>query len=1207
MWQFWIDRGGTFTDIVAQRPDGTVVTHKLLSEHPERYQDAAIQGIRDLLGVAGDEPLPIERIASVKMGTTVATNALLERQGERTVLLITKGFRDALRIGYQNRPDIFAREILLPEMLYERVIEIDERYSAQGEELKALTIDADLRHALQSAYDQGIRACAIVLLHSYRYPDHELKLAELVRSIGFPQISLSHQASPTIKLVGRGDTTVVDAYLSPILQRYVEQVRSQLGDTPLLFMQSNGGLTAAQRFQGKDSILSGPAGGIVGAVRTCEIAGFHKIIGFDMGGTSTDVSHFAGEYERTLETTVAGVRLRVPQLDIHTVAAGGGSILDYDGSSYRVGPASAGAKPGPACYGGGGPLTVTDCNVMLGKVRAAFFPALFGASGDRPLDEGIVRQKFQALAQQVPQCPQPEEVAAGFLAVAIDKMAAAIKKISTQRGYDLAEYALCCFGGAGGQHACLIAEALGMTKILVHPYAGVLSAYGMGLAEVCAIRQATIEELLDDAGTGTIRERLQILETEARAEAIDRGADPDRLQVRAQVYLRYSGTDSSLGIDYGDAAAMAGFFADAYRQRYGFVMTERDLVIAAVEVEVRNKSELPPQPPIAFRAGPLVAIETVAIYGASGWQEAQVYQRAQLQPGDQILGPALILESTGTTLLEPGWSAQVGDGLHLILERSQLSASQVWLDTQAVGGAAQQENPVQLEIFHNLFRSIAEEMGIALQNTSYSVNIKERLDFSCAIFDQQGHLVANAPHIPVHLGSMGASVTALIHAKQQELRSGNVYISNNPYNGGTHLPDITAITPVFSDGSAQPVFYLAARGHHADIGGITPGSMPPDSTSIDQEGILFDNWLLVENGQFRERELLEYLAQGGARSPDQNVGDLQAQVAANERGKGELLRVVARYGLDYVQAYMQHIQDRGELAVRQAIDRLQNGSFTYPTDEGTQIQVQITIDPEQRSARIDFTGTSPQQPNNFNTPFAICQAAVLYVFRTLVADDIPLNAGCLKPLEIIVPEGCLLNPVYPAAVVAGNVETSQAIVNALYGALGNMAAAQGTMNNLIFGNDRYQYYETIAGGSGAGPSFRGADGVQTHMTNSHLTDPEVLELRFPVLVEEFAIRANSGGQGQYRGGHGTVRRLCFREPMTAGILSSSRLVPPFGLAGGEAGAVGRNLLLRQDQTQTVLNSRASVEMGVGDRLVIETPGGGGWGRTPQPDRGWPRR
>jgi 5-oxoprolinase (ATP-hydrolysing) len=757
-----------------------------------------------------------------------------------------------------------------------------------------------------------------------------------------------------------------------------------------------------------------------------------------------------------------------------------------------------------------------------------------------------------------------------------------------------------------------------MTRILIHPYAGVLSAYGMGLAEVCAIRQATVEEPLGDSVSLTIQERLQTLEMEARSEAIDRGAETDRLQVRSQVYLRYSGTDTALDVDYGNVDTMAATFADRYRQRYGFVMTGRDLVIEAIAVEVRNESDLPPLPSfaelshqeIAIRSGPWQSMETVAIYGRGGWQDAKVYQRATLQPGDEILGPALILESTGTTVLESGWTARIGEGLHLILEQSQVLESKISLDTQAVGGASQHGSPVQLEIFHNLFRSIAEEMGIALQNTSYSVNIKERLDFSCAIFDQQGHLVANAPHIPVHLGSMGASVTALMRAKQQELRSGNVYISNNPYNGGTHLPDITAITPVFSHGSDRPVFYLAARGHHADIGGITPGSMPPDSTTIDQEGILFDNWLLVEGGQLRERELLEYLAQGGARSPRQNLGDLQAQVAANERGKAELLRVVERYGLDYVQAYMQHIQDRGELAVRRAIDRLQNGSFTYQTDEGSQIQVKITIDPERRcllthrlapTARIDFTGTSPQQPNNFNAPLAICHAVVLYVFRTLVADDIPLNAGCLKPLEIIVPEGCLLNPVYPAAVVAGNVETSQAIVNALYGALGNMAAAQGTMNNLIFGNDRYQYYETIAGGSGAGPGFAGADGVQTHMTNSRLTDPEVLELRFPVLLEEFAIRANSGGQGQYRGGHGTVRRLCFLEPMTAGILSSSRLVPPFGLAGGEAGAVGRNLLLRQDGTVEVLGSRARVEMSAGDQLVIETPGGGGWGTATRDD------
>jgi 5-oxoprolinase (ATP-hydrolysing) len=1198
-WQFWIDRGGTFTDIVAQQPDGSIRTHKLLSENPERYPDAAIQGIRDLLGVASDRPLPLEKIACVKMGTTVATNALLERQGEPTVLLITKGFRDALRLAYQNRPDIFARQIVLPEMLYAQVIEIPERHSAQGEKLQSLEIDDNLQQSLQAAYDQGIRACAIVLMHSYRYPDHELQLAELATSIGFPQISLSHQVSSTIKLVGRGDTTVVDAYLSPILQRYVAQVRSQLGDTPLLFMQSNGGLTAAQHFQGKDSILSGPAGGLVGAIQTSAIAGFDKIIGFDMGGTSTDVSHFAGEYERNLETTVAGVRLRVPQLAIHTVAAGGGSILFFDGNSYRVGPASAGANPGPACYGRGGPLTITDCNVMVGKVRSEYFPALFGLEGDRPLDTALVHQRFQELARTIPQTPAPEEVAAGFLAVAIDKMTAAIKKISTQRGYDLQEYALCCFGGAGGQHACAIAKALGMSTILIHPYAGVLSAYGIGLAEICAIQQATVELLLSDAAAGELlADRCWTLELAARQEAISRGAKAEGLVARHRIYLRYSGTDAALAVDYDAVDKMQMAFADSYRQQYGFAMIERDLTIEAVAVEVRSASEMPVNIPAAARSGSLAPINTVDIYSNGGWQQAQVYQRSTLQPGDIIIGPALILESTGTTILEIGWRAIVGDQLHLILEHSSDAdlSPEISSDTSA--------HPVQLEIFNNLFRSIAEEMGIVLQNTSYSVNIKERLDFSCAIFDRWGQLVANAPHIPVHLGSMGASVAALIESHAERLQPDNVYISNNPYHGGTHLPDITAITPVFIDGNKSPVFYLAARGHHADIGGITPGSMPADSTTIQQEGILFDNWLLVEAGRFREDELMAYLAQGGARNPQQNLGDLQAQIAANERGQRELRRVVERYGLAYVQAYMQHIQDRGELAVRQVIgtlaqanayNQLQTGSFSYQTDEGSKIQVRIEIDAAHRSAKIDFTGTSSQQANNFNAPLAICQAAVLYVFRTLVDDDIPLNAGCLKPLEIIVPEGCMLNPVYPAAVVAGNVETSQAIVNALYGALGNMAAAQGTMNNLIFGNDRYQYYETIAGGSGAGEGFAGADGVQTHMTNSRLTDPEVLELRFPVVVEEFSIRANSGGPGRYRGGHGTVRQILFREPMTVSILSSSRSVPPFGLAGGGAGALGRNVVQRRDGTVEILAGRARVEMAAGDRLLIETPGGGGWG------------
>jgi 5-oxoprolinase (ATP-hydrolysing) len=1204
-WQFSIDRGGTFTDIVATSSDGQIIVHKLLSENPERYPDAAIQGIREILGLATDDPIPTSQIASIKMGTTVATNALLQRRGEPTLLLITKGFRDALRIGYQNRPDIFARQIILPEMLYRQVIEVSERLSAQGEILSPLKIDRDFLTAVQSAYDQGIRACAIVLMHGYRYPDHELKLAEIVRSIGFTQVSVSHQVSPLMKLVSRGDTTVVDAYLSPILRRYVEQVTSQLGtEVPLLFMQSNGGLAAASQFQGKDSILSGPAGGIVGAVKTSAKAGLNKIIGFDMGGTSTDVSHYAGEYERTSETLIAGVRLKTPMMSIHTIAAGGGSIVSFDGARYRVGPESAGANPGPACYRRGGDLTVTDCNVMVGKVQPEFFPQVFGANGDLPLDSAIVQQKFSTLATEIAAVTgvlqTPEVVASGFLAIAIDKMAAAIKKISTQRGYDVSNYTLCSFGGAGGQHACLIAEALGMAKIFLHPLAGVLSAYGIGLADWRTIKEQALEILLTDAAIAEIHQVVATLSDSGRSEIIAQGVTDT--QEKVKVYLRYEGSDSGLSVDFTDVATMRLEFDRAYADRYGFCNADQALIVELVSVEVigqqsSSESRSPDQHSgsdageraISTNINPLPSTATVRIYTKNHWHDAPVYQRVDLRPDDIVVGPAIIVEPTGTNILEPGWSGILTAEDYLILSYQGTSRSSVARDYS-------QSNPVLLEIFNNLFRSIAEEMGITLQNSSSSVNIKERLDFSCAIFDRQGQLVANAPHIPVHLGSMSESVRSLMQAHGDHLKPGDVYISNNPYNGGTHLPDITVVTPVF--GSADtPLFYLASRGHHADIGGITPGSMPPHSKSVEEEGILLDNKKLVAAGQFLESELRQWLKESTypARNPDQNITDLQAQIAANERGIQELLRTVDHYGLEMVQAYMEYVQDNAEAAVRKAINSLSNGSFTYPTDEGCQIQVDIQINHGNRTARIDFTGTSPQQPNNANAPLAICMAAVLYVFRTLVDDDIPLNAGCLRPLEIIVPDGSMLSPRYPAAVVAGNVETSQAVTNALYGALGVMAAAQGTMNNFTFGNDKYQYYETICGGSGAGQGFAGTDAVQTHMTNSRLTDPEVLEWRFPLVVEEFSVRLNSGGTGQYPGGNGTIRRLRFREPMTAAILSGHRIVPPFGLFGGGAGAIGHNYVERPGMQEN-LPGRSEVQMQAGDVFTIETPGGGGYGR-----------
>ncbi|MFM6354644.1 MAG: hydantoinase B/oxoprolinase family protein [Planktothrix sp.] len=1202
-YQFWIDRGGTFTDIVACKPDGSLITHKLLSENPDCYPDAVIQGIREILNLSPHQLIPSELISEVKMGTTVATNALLERKGDRTLLIITKGFKDALRIGYQNRPDIFARQIILPEMLYEQVIEVEERYTAQGEELTPVNL-AILKPQLEQVYQTGIRSCAIVLMHGYRYPQHEQKIAALAQEIGFTQISVSHQISPLMKLVSRGDTTVVDAYLSPILKRYINQVASQLNSNPnlskdaikLMFMQSNGGLTNAQKFQGKDSILSGPAGGIVGAVQTCLKAGFHSIITFDMGGTSTDVAHFNGEYERQFETEIAGVRMRTPIMAIHTVAAGGGSILTFDGSRYRVGPESAGANPGPACYRLGGPLTVTDANVMLGKIQPQFFPKVFGKNGDLPLDAEIVHQKFRELAIQIQTQTgdnrTPEEVATGFITIAVENMANAIKKISLQRGYDVSNYTLCCFGGAGGQHACLIADTLGIKQIFIHPYAGVLSAYGMGLADVRILREQAIENRLTVELIPEIEQIFSQLETEAKAEL----ENPEfQTEVVFKLSLKYEGNDSTLAVNFvSDLSALIQQFEQEHQTRYGFIKSEKALIVESITAEIIQQMDTPEELILTrTRTEPPTAIATVNIYTHNEWRNTPVFQRNDLQPGDIINGPAIIIESIGTNIIEPGWQAELTERNDLILKSNDSVNFPLIKEEKAI-----KADPVKLEIFKNLFQFIAEQMGITLQNTAASVNIKERLDFSCAIFDQYGQLVANAPHIPVHLGSMSESVESLIAAKGETLKPGDVYMLNNPYNGGTHLPDVTVITPVFNESCEQILFYVASRGHQADIGGITPGSMPPNSKNIQEEGILIDNFQLVKQGNFLEAELLNLLTSShySARNPATNIADLQAQIAANEKGVQELQKMVTQYGLNTVQTYMQYVQDNAEESLRRAIDVLKDGEFTYPMDNSGVIKVSIKIDKNNRNATIDFTGTSEQLPSNFNAPKAVCKAAVLYVFRTLVNDSIPLNAGCLKPLNIIIPEGCFLNPRYPAAVVAGNVETSQAIVDALYGALNVMSASQGTMNNFTFGNENYQYYETICGGSGAGINYHGTDAVHTHMTNSRLTDPEVLEWRYPVLLQEFRIRENSGGLGQFKGGNGMIRKVQFLEPMTAGILSEHRIIPPFGLNGGQPGLVGKNYVIRNDKTVEELDSTATVEMNINDIFVIETPGGGGYGK-----------
>ena len=1186
-WQFWIDRGGTFTDVVGKRPDGSLVTHKLLSENSEQYRDAAVAGIRHLLVLKAGEPVSAEVVECVKMGTTVATNALLERKGEPTLLITTRGFRDALRIAYQNRPRLFDRHIVLPELLYSAVVEAQERVSAQGEVLQPLD-EALLKSELLAQYQQGLRSVAIVFMHGYRFTDHEKSAKRIAADVGFTQISTSHETSPMMKFVSRGDTTVVDAYLSPILRRYVEQVAAEMPGVKLFFMQSSGGLSDAHAFQGKDAILSGPAGGIVGMARTAAIAGIEKVIGFDMGGTSTDVSHYAGEFEREFETQVAGVRMRAPMMSIHTVAAGGGSVLAFDGARFRVGPESAGANPGPASYRRGGPLAVTDANVMVGKVQPRYFPKVFGPQANESLSLEAVHEKFGDLAVQTGR--SAEDVAEGFIDIAVQQMANAIKKISVARGYDVTRYTLQCFGGAGGQHACLVADALGMTKVFVHPLAGVLSAYGMGLADQNVIREQAVEVKLTEAALPQIADALKALAATAEAELQRQQVSTGAITTLQRVHVRYEGSDSALIVPFGSLAQIQASFETAYRQRFAFLMQGKGLVVEAVSVEAVVAGDAPAEPRHAVHAPRDVPRrETVRMYSGGQWLDAALVVREDLQPGDTIAGPAIIAEQNATTVVEPGWEANLTCFDHLVLDRRVPRAIKF-----AVGTTV---DPVLLEVFNNLFMNIAEQMGLQLQNTAYSVNIKERLDFSCALFDTEGNLIANAPHMPVHLGSMGESIKTVIRENAGKMQPGNVYVLNDPYHGGTHLPDITVITPVYLNGDAEPTFYVGSRGHHADIGGVTPGSMPPFSTRIEEEGVQINNVLLVDRGVLREAEMVALLESGEypSRNPQQNMADLKAQIAANEKGVQELRKMVGQFSLEVVLAYMNHVQDNAEESVRRVITRLKDGAFTLPLDNGAQIQVAIRVDTHNRSAEIDFTGTSEQQTNNFNAPTAVCMAAVLYVFRTLVDDDIPLNAGCLKPLKVIIPAGSMLNPNPPASVVAGNVETSSCITNALYGALGVMAASQCTMNNFTFGNDRHQYYETISGGSGAGDGFDGTSVVQTHMTNSRLTDPEVLEFRFPVRLESYEIRQGSGGAGKWHGGHGGVRRVRFLEAMTASILSNGRKHGAFGMAGGEPGQVGLNTVVRADGSVETLAHIGQAEMLPGDVFEIHTPGGGGFG------------
>jgi 5-oxoprolinase (ATP-hydrolysing) len=1186
-WQFWIDRGGTFTDIVGRAPDGRLHVAKRLSEDGGR----ADPGVAGILAMLEREDRPGARIDAIRIGTTVATNALLERRGVPTALVATRGFGDALAIGYQNRPRLFELRIELPAPLYAEVVEATERVTAEGEVLAALD-EPRLAADCARLASLGIQSVAIAFLHGYRHPAHEQRAAALARAAGFREVTASHEVSPLIRLVSRGDTTVVDAYLSPLLARYLLAFRAGLGErhagARLEVMQSNGGLTAPGQLRACNAVLSGPAGGLVATSRIAAASGRSRLIAFDMGGTSTDVALFDGALPQRFETGIAGVRLQAPMMNIHTVAAGGGSLLAYAGGRLTVGPGSAGSRPGPACYRNGGPLAVTDVQVLLGRIRPDSFPAIFGERGDLPLDAGVVQSRFAALAASMGSAAPGgvERLAAGFLDVAVESMARAIRHVSVREGHDPAEFALLCYGGAAPQHACRVADSLGIREILVHPLAGVLSAYGIGLADRRLVRRRSVERALTPGLHATLDGEFDELARPLLDAMADQGARPGDVRIRRTLELRAPGTETALEVPHGPVGDVLRAFRAAFARRFGFAPPESAPQLATLAVEAVVDGERAAAAAVAgARGGADRRVEA----WFDRWRDVPLVERAALAGRPPLPGPALVVEPHSTTVVEPGWSADVLMDGTLRLARSEPRRHAV-LDATAA-------EPAQLELFNHRFMQVAEQMGAVLQATAVSVNIRERLDFSCALFDAAGALIANAPHMPVHLGSMGASVRAVITANAGGMRPGRSWMLNAPYAGGTHLPDITVVSPVFVDGGASPDFYVASRAHHADIGGITPGSMPPGSRTIDEEGVVFDNLLLVDDGALLEAGLRARLAAGPwpARNPDQNVADLKAQLAANARGAAELDALVRRSGRDTVVRYMAHVQDNAEACVREVIGRLRDGHLRYEMDDGSAIEVDVRVDHDARAAAIDFAGTSPQQPGNFNAPLAVCTAAVLYVFRALVDADFPLNEGCLRPLAIRVPRGSMVSPVPPAAVVAGNVETSQCIVDALLGALGVLAASQGTMNNLTFGGDAHQYYETIAGGSGAGPGFDGASGVQTHMTNSRLTDPEVLESRHPVLVREFRYRRGSGGRGLHRGGDGLVRVIEFREPMTVAVLSNHRRIAPFGLAGGGPGATGVNRILRADGRAATLPGCASSEVGPGDAIRIETPGGGGFG------------
>ncbi|MFO1406276.1 MAG: hydantoinase B/oxoprolinase family protein [Steroidobacteraceae bacterium] len=1195
-WQFAIDRGGTFTDVVARDPTGRLHVHKVLSRDPGRRGDPAVRAIGEVLARQGGTGA---RVASVRLGTTVATNALLERTGASTVFVTTRGFRDLLRIGYQHRPDIFARGIRLPPPLHARVVEAHERLDASGRVLAPLDTAA-LEAALAEARRAGCTAVAVAFLHALANPEHERVAVRIARGLGFREVTASHEVAPVVGLVARGDSAVADAYLTPVLADYVRGFTQDLatghGDARLAMMQSNGGLVDAAGFRGINSVLSGPAGGVVGLAAVARERGGGRLIGFDMGGTSTDVSLYAGRLPRRSATEIDGVRLHVPMMDVHTIAAGGGSIVRYSDGRLQVGPASAGADPGPACYRCGGPATITDCNVVLGRIDPAHFPRVFGPAGDEPLDAAVARARLADIVATIVAeggAYDVETLASAFLTVAVGRMANAIRELALGQGHDPAGFALMPFGGAAGQHACAVATALGMDEVVLDPLAGVLSAHGIGLAERRCVRRLGTELRCDERGVAEAAHVLADLEQSAREELARQGVEATSIRCEPTVALRHAGSDSALEVPWGDRGALLAAYADAHLRLYGYRDPGATIIVAECRVEAVETAALPTSAAApAGATGGVGARGTVTRAWVDGvWREVPLVRRDECGGGVELHGPAIIAEHGATVWIEAGWAARAGDDGRLRLVRDRASP-------RTVAGHAGTPDPMRLEVMNGLYMHVAEQMGVVLRQTASSVNIKERLDYSCAIFDADANLVANAPHMPVHLGSMGASVSAVIERCGADLQPGDACMVNSPYAGGTHLPDITVVTPVYDPDGRRILYFTASRAHHADVGGITPGSMPPRSRDIGEEGALVEPVRILRDGRLDEALIRSLLSAGRwpTRNPAQNLADLRAQLAANARGARELERAAREVGTATLLAYMGHVQDNAEACMRRAIRRLRDGRWRVEMDDGPAIEVAIRVDPARGSAVVDFTGTSPQGAHNFNAPRAVTVAAVLYVFRTLIDEPIPMNAGCLRPITIVVPPGSMLDPRPPGAVVAGNVETSQCIVDALYGALGLQAAAQGTMNNFTFGNERHQYYETIAGGAGAGPGFDGASGVQTHMTNSRLTDPEVLERRYPVLLREFSIRRGSGGAGEWRGGDGLVRRVEFREPMTAAILANRRRVPPFGLDGGEPGATGATRVIRRDGRSEALPATAEIAVEAGDSVEISTPGGGGYGR-----------